>query len=155
MEKQFVLGIFIGLLFLLAIITAISHAPIFQLKYKDKQDIISNGVIHFTSPQKAKKILAEQTLKGYPSAFEKFLGPLIWTYKYEDDIKTEKKHDYLLTKKRGKDSPENYSVCLIITELDDFTISKARTRHGFFRDKPIVFRIDNISPTKIEIKKYW
>lgn len=136
-------------------IFAISHAPIYPLKKAYRNKIQENGVIHFTSPESASLILKAHSLKGAISNFEKLLGPLIWTYEYNNKQEMELKHDYLLKKKRGKDDPKNFSVCLKITGLSDKAISQTYTRYGVFNDKPIVFKSDYIYPQNIEIIKEW
>ena len=136
-------------------IFVISHMPIYPLKKAYRNKIQENGVIHFTSPESAYLILKDHSLKGAISDFEKLLGPLIWTYEYNNIQEMDLKHEYLLKKKRGKDNPINFSVCLKITGLSDKAISQTYTRYGVFNDKPIVFKSDYIYPKNIEIIKEW
>lgn len=153
--QETILIILIIVVFIVLAILTVSHAPLFPLKKELREKIKEHGVIHFTSPENASLILKSGCLKGSISSFEKILGPLVWTYQYNNEQEIDLKHNYLLKKKRGIDDPKNFSVCLIVTGFNDDIIAKTFTRHGIINDKPIVFKSNYIYPQNIEIVKEW
>lgn len=146
------------LLFLILLLCGLSiflHAPLFKLKEVEKDHIKENGLIHFTSHKKV-LFIQKEGLKGKVShmgGIEKYLGKLIWTYPYSD--KVESAHDILINKKRGKEDCSRYNTCLRLQGFSENELNNMYKRIGFFGDKAIVYKGENLFPKRISILKKW
>lgn len=133
------------------------HGPWFDLNKNDKRLIKVEDVLHFTSIEKA-GLIKKEGLKGKCSDMgymEKRFGNLIWFYSFRDDDDIDKAHNILLSKKRGRENPNNFQVCLRI-----YPISEEEQKHlskcvGFGGMQPIVCKGDYIKSENIELLKIW
>ena len=157
----------------------VSHLPIWHLSQKQKEELLTNGLIHYTSPSNIGSIL-NTGLIGYKSDYnmlEKLLGKLIWTYGFtcEDDL--DAKHDTLydmrlrsmsMDKTLGLCKAENgfaeghttydpnkFNACLRLSGFDEKELAKLRVRRGIFGDNAIVFKGSYLRPEDIYILKEW
>ncbi len=144
--------ILIRLLFFAVVIPLICiliHMPHRRLNEKQKEQILKNGFYHFTSNEKANKILNDKYLEGKKLSFECWLGHLIWAYENTTEEKMEKDHERLIKKAKGA---AGYSVCLKITISDKCLLDKARIRKS---DNAIIFKTNKLDANNIMEVKRW
>lgn len=120
-------------------------------------DVKNDGLIHFTTPENAAAIIKSGEFIGstaglvFPATV--ILGKQVWTYRFKGLDDVEQKHSYLLKKIKVKKDVANFSVCLKLSGFDEKDLKRIRTR--ILRDKPIVFKTDNLKPRNIEILREW
>lgn len=149
--------VFIMIIFLVVSYITLSHAPIFKISDKMKKKIIENGLIHFTSMECWESICkngfkGQDADMGFP---ETLLGKMVWTYQYIDESDIEIKHKIVVDKKRGRENPKRYGICIKITGISEDDLDKLYTRYGYIRDKAIVYRGEWLKSEKIELIKEW
>lgn len=120
-------------------------------------EVKKDGLIHFTTPENAAAIIKSGEFIGstaglvFPATI--LLGKQVWTYQFTGLDDVEQKHSYLLKKIKVKKDAANFSVCLKLSGFEENDCKKIRTR--ILRDRPIVFKTDNLKPKYIEILKEW
>ena len=148
----FLIVVFIVILFVMG-----SHAPLFKINGLVKENIRKNGLIHFTSMECLDSIMENGLIgsdadMGFP---ETLLGKMVWTYQYENEEVTEAKHEIVVNKKRGKENPKRYGICIKITGISEEELNRLYTRHGFINDGAIVYRGTVLKAKKMELIKEW
>ncbi|MHB8064341.1 MAG: hypothetical protein ACYDG2_17205 [Ruminiclostridium sp.] len=145
--------IFIVVVFILA--HYIGHMPLSKLNKYEMKEIREKGLIHFTDKRSSVEILKDG-FKGKVSdmsKLESLLGPLTWLYMSGNEETIEKKHNIVLEKKKGKDFPENYGICLHIMGITDTDLSHMVVRRGLWRDRAIVYKGEFLKPSHITINR--
>lgn len=144
----------VSLVVIFLISAILSHAPIYRLTEKEKQAIIENGLVHYTSEEKALRIqemgfLGYKTHMGFP---ETLLGEMIWFYPNEREKQDNEHHKYLQKTSRVKDEPKRFQYQLTLkVKEEDF--KHLYVRHGWYRDPAVTYRGASYSPEIIEVKK--
>lgn len=160
MKFYIILFIIIGITFIIYdVYKTISHMPNSKISSEQFEQIKQNGLIHFTHPNNVESIIknglyGKESNMSYP---ERKLGKLCWTYIYSDFEDIDKKHKILIKKKKGRNNPEEYGVCVRLTGFDDATLNKFFTRNKMciINDNAIVFRGDILKAQNIKIIKIW
>jgi hypothetical protein len=153
--EEWLLYIFIVVVFILILTPYIGHLPLFKLNKDEIKEIRKKGLIHFTDKRSAAEILKDG-FKGKVSEMSKLeslLGPLTWLYISGNEERIEKKHNIVLQKKKGKDASENYGICLHIIGITDTDLSHMAVRRGLWRDCAIVYKGEFFKSSHIEIIK--
>lgn len=149
--------IFLVVVAVVILYITVSHAPLFRISTSVKKYIRENGLIHFTSMECWESI-SKNGLKGEYSDMgfpETLLGKMVWTYQYIDESDIEAKHKIVANKKRGKENPKRYGICIKITGISEDDLNRLYTRHGFIRDGAIVYRGEWLKVDKVELVKKW
>lgn len=147
--------LFVVILGIISLIV-ILNIPMFKLKKSEEIHINDNGLIHFTSKEKAYIILnngftGRFSHMGFP---ESKLGPLVWFFHYGDSGYIECKHNELLQKERARVDKHMYEVCLRITEINKKDIKRMRTRYSLLCERCIVYRGTRLL-ANVELLKEW
>ena len=129
-------------------ILVLYHGPWFKIKKQIMVQIQKNGLLHFIDNGLYGKV---SDMKGP----EILLGKLVWTYYYDGEDSIERSHDFLKTKKKAKENPNMYKVCLRLTGFCNEELKHLYTRIGFAGDTATVFRGEHFKPQNIEVVKRW
>ncbi len=159
MKFYIILLIIIGITLIYGIYKSISHMPNSKISSEQFEQIKQTGLIHFTHPNNVESIIKNGLYgkESNMSYLEKKLGKLCWTYIYSDFEDIDKKHKILIKKKKGRNNPKEYGVCVRIIGFDDATLNKfyARNKMCIINDNAIVFRGDILKAKNIKIIKIW
>lgn len=140
-------------MFIVAVISCVGHMPLFKLNEAEMNRICERGLIHFTSKSSSAKVLKDGfkgkiSIMGWP---ESVLGPLTWLYISGNKDTINSKHNILLKKKKGKDNPDNYGICLHIMGISEADLSCMVVRRGLWRDLAVVYKGELFKPPNISI----
>lgn len=145
----------VGIVVILMIIPLLLHAPWFNVSNKMKNEIIKNGLIHFTSKENCYSIM-ENGFKGefsHMKGIELLLGKMVWFYPCKDDSSLFLSRKNIMRTKRAKDDPERYAVCIRVKGFNEDDLDKFYYRIGFWKNSAIVYRGEVLTAEIFEIVK--
>lgn len=155
-EMLFILPYILILLGAIIILTPfyLVNTPFTHVDSAVIDEVKKDGLIHFTTPENASAIMESGEFIGstaglvFPATV--LLGKQVWTYQFKGFNDVEQKHNYLLKKIKVKKDAANFSVCLKLSGFEERDCQKICTR--ILRDKPIVFKTDNLKPIILLMK---
>lgn len=98
------------------------HVPRNKITEEIKEQILSNGLIHFTYYNNAIQIQKNGILPGKKVMY-KCEGDMVWTYLYDEE-QIENKFKIV----KGKGERKNYNACVIVRGIEDNQIERMRYR---------------------------
>ena len=107
------------------------HSSRKKLNEKEKEEIRKNGLLHYTTPENAEIIIKCGYLKGKKSELgrpETSQGPLVWTFHSKN---IDNCRNWLNEKSLGKNNPERFAVCLLLTGFSDKDLDRMYKQSTF------------------------